>query len=70
MRFAQRFEGFHRLRLSPRQMRLEQDPVETGGRVGNLGLMLVDETLSGILLSMAAWQHHDQGRTVFEVGSG
>jgi len=54
MRFAQRFEGFHRLRLSPRQMALEQDPVEAEGRVGNLGLMLVDEPCPGVLLSMAA----------------
>ncbi len=35
-------------------MAFEEDPVETGNRSGDLGLVLADELSHGVLLSMAA----------------
>ncbi len=48
------YELFHGLGPAQGQMALEQDPVEAGNRASDLGLMLVDESFHGVLLSMVS----------------
>jgi len=54
-------ESFHGVGPAEGQVALEEQPVETRQRAGDLGLMLFEKVLHGVLRRMCALQPHDAG---------
>jgi hypothetical protein len=57
-------EAFHRARPAQRQMPFEENAVETGNRVGDLGPVFCDKLVHGVLLSKVVLENnHGEART-------